>query len=227
MALELTELASGLSIHQGIYRPQEEVSEDYSFPKTGSDNMFEVDNLSYWFQHRNRCIEHFVRKYSRDGVFLDVGGGNGIVSKRLQDAGFDPIVIEPHKAGCVNSLSRGVRNVFNGTLNDLNFSSKASIHSIGSFDVIEHIEDDLGTIKKMASVLSEGGFLYICVPASNFLWSKSDERAGHFRRYSRKSLGKIVENAGFKIIESNYFFSLRRVATSFWAIPGGKQVSLL
>jgi hypothetical protein len=45
------------------------------------------------------------------------------------------------------------------------------------------------------------------VPAYNLLWSNEDEDAGHFRRYTLKSLSSLLEGCGFKIIFGSYIFS--------------------
>lgn len=40
------------------------------------------------------------------------------------------------------------------------------------------------------------------------LWSKEDDDAGHFRRYSLKELNNKLKIAGFSIEYSTYFFSV-------------------
>ena len=55
--------------------------------------------------------------------------------------------------------------------------------------------------------MDNSGKLFLTVPAFNFLWSTIDQESGHFRRYTRGSLEKSVTSAGFKIIQSSYFFT--------------------
>ena len=208
VTVNLDELTTGLSKENGVYfSGAGNGKAKVSYPEDGLRKLFEIEENSYWFQHRNRCIVHFAKKYSVSGIFLDVGGGNGVVSKALQDNGFESIVVEPDQTGCHNSFLRGVKNVFLGSLEELPLLPEVEIGSIGAFDVIEHIEDDLGILQKMHSVLSDEGFLYLCVPAFNSLWSKSDEHAGHFRRYSKKSISEVVERAGFQVVELSCFFT--------------------
>lgn len=45
------------------------------------------------------------------------------------------------------------------------------------------------------------------VPAFMKLWSSEDESAGHFRRYTIEQVTGVLENAGFEIVEKNYFMS--------------------
>lgn len=63
-----------------------DVSTPLSYPENGSDSCFAVEDESFWFQHRNVVLRHLVQQFSPEGVFLDVGGGNGCVTKALQDA---------------------------------------------------------------------------------------------------------------------------------------------
>ena len=68
-----------------------------------------------------------------------------------------------------------------------------------SFDVLEHIEDDVGVLKAWASWLKPGGTLLLSVPARMKLWTAGDEWAGHFRRYERSQLIELLQASGFEI----------------------------
>ena len=54
-------------------------------------------------------------------------------------------------------------------------------------NVLEHIENDLETLVKLRSALSENGKLLIYVPAQPVLFSNFDYQVGHFRRYKKSS----------------------------------------
>ena len=209
MGVILADLTTGLIENGGVHRVESErIEADLSYPDDGLNRLYQVEEDSYWFKHRNSCFGHLVEKYSRGGVFLDVGGGNGVVSKALQDKGSQIVLVEPDPSGCRNAAKRGVRNIFSGTLGDLPLREEAEISSIGAFDVIEHIEDDFGALEEMHSFLSDDGHLFVSVPAFNFLWSEEDVHAGHFRRYPKKSLADLVQRAGFEVVETGYLFSV-------------------
>src|SRR5207237_5800384 len=61
-----------------------------------------------------------------------------------------------------------------------------------AMDVIEHIGDDLGLLRSSAASLRPGGLLFLTAPAFPHLFSRWDERLHHFRRYTRRSLAKVV-----------------------------------
>jgi hypothetical protein len=48
----------------------------------------------------------------------------------------------------------------------------------------------------------------LTLPALSSLWSQSDVEAGHYLRYSKRSIRRELEAHGFDIIRSGYFFAL-------------------
>jgi SAM-dependent methyltransferase len=68
-----------------------------------------------------------------------------------------------------------------------------------AMEVLEHIEDDLAALQQWFHWLRPGGSLLLTVPAHMSKWNRSDEWAGHFRRYERKSLVRLFERAGFTV----------------------------
>jgi SAM-dependent methyltransferase len=202
--MEISELAVNLKEKNGLFTVEEKSI--ISFPEDGNDSCFQLEDNSFWFKHRNKCILNVIKNYPVQGVFLDIGGGNGFVAKMLQENGYETVLIEPGLAGCINAKSRGLNMVVNAALEDIQFSQSANVSAIGAFDVIEHIEDDLAFLRSCYEVLDEKGKLFIAVPAFQFLWSEDDIISGHFRRYTTDSLIKVIENAGFKVKYKTYFF---------------------
>jgi len=77
--------------------------------------------------------------------------------------------------------------------------------SVLCVNVLEHIPDDQGTLKRFRNHLVPGGRLLLLVPAHAALYGGVDRSAGHVRRYDRKGLaGKLVA-AGFIVEKLRYF----------------------
>lgn len=180
---------------------------EISYPKEGNENCYQIEQNSFWFNHRNNCIIEAVKKYSPNNIFFDIGGGNGFVSKGLENAGITTVLVEPGIQGCINAKKRGLSNIICSTLEDASFKAN-SINSVGLFDVVEHIEDDHKFLKSINKYLTTNGFVYITVPAYNLLWSDEDTDAGHFRRYTLNSLESVLNKSGFTIKYSTYIFSI-------------------
>jgi 2-polyprenyl-3-methyl-5-hydroxy-6-metoxy-1,4-benzoquinol methylase len=178
-----------------------------SYPGHGNEVVYRIEEKSFWFSHRNECIAEVLSKFPPKGPLYDVGGGNGYVTKGLQDKGFDAVLVEPGETGCRNARQRQVKNIICSKLEDAGFEEN-SIPAIGVFDVVEHIEDDVAFLKTINYYLQPDGLMCITVPAYQALWSKYDEYGGHFHRYSVSSLTKKLKESGFEVLYSTYIFSI-------------------
>jgi len=179
---------------------------EISYPLDGNNACFNIEDESWWFKHRNNCIINLAKKYVKDNLILDIGGGNGYVSKGLQDNGIQSCLIEPGVQGCLNAKKRGLTDIVCSDFENLDLDDN-SVSAVGIFDVIEHIEDDLTFLKKINKILIENGNLILTVPAYKILWSNEDSEAGHYRRYTIKELKNKLNESGFKIVYSTYIFS--------------------
>ena len=57
-------------------------------------------------------------------------------------------------------------------------------------------------------MVAPGGALLVTVPAYQWLWSGHDEINHHHRRYTRRSLQRVAEQAGWEQVRTTYFNSL-------------------
>ena len=161
-----------------------------------------------------------MRYFPPGGTVFDVGAGNGYVSLGIKNAGFNVVVIEPGIQGAMHARARGLDYVICSGFEDAGFKPE-TFPAAGLFDVLEHIEDDAGFLRKIKKNLIPGGRLYLTVPVYNFLWSLEDNNAGHFRRYTIKSLVKIFESTGYKIDYISYIFSILPLPIYlFRVVPG-------
>ena len=179
-------------------------AEELSYPEEGYNILFPIEEQSFWFQHRNRCIEKVISAYPSKSL-IDVGGGNGCVTWHLQEQGHDVTLLEPSIKGCQNARRRGVEKVICGLFKE-EYIKPHTVEGICLFDVLEHIEDDRRFLEFIHSRMQANARLYLTVPACKKLWSKEDEKAKHYRRYEQEELRQLLEVSGFKVEFSNYFF---------------------
>ena len=187
----------------GLWETSEPRPGEISYPEDGNDVCFAMEDSSFWFRHRNRCLRELV-DHTR-GPFLDVGAGNGFVSRSIRESGREVVCVEPGPRGARNCRARGLPNVAEATLAACEFQPRV-FGAVGAFDVIEHIEDPAPLLSEMRRVMRDDGHLLITVPAHAWLWSADDDDAGHFRRYTRRGLTQDLEAAGFVVEYSSYFF---------------------
>jgi SAM-dependent methyltransferase len=177
-----------------------------SYPADGNAVCFQLEDGSFWFRHRNRCITAAVEQFPPAGAILDIGGGNGFVARALIDAGYSATLLEPGEEGAWNARThRKIPDVIHATLEDAGLAT-GSVTAAGLFDVLEHIDDDRGFVERLRELMAPGGVVYVTVPAHQWLWSVTDVDAGHFRRYSTAQLRERFTRAGFDVLYATYFF---------------------
>lgn len=205
MVLDIASLAPDLERREpGIWFARRQGA--VSYPAHGNAACLAVEDRSFWFRHRNRCIVSLVRRTPLDGVFLDIGGGNGYVAKGLTSAGIGCVLVEPGIDGALAAHARGIDPVICARLEDTGLPS-GSIGAAGMFDVLEHIEDEATVLHQVHTLLKPAGRLFLTVPAYQFLYSVDDVVAGHFRRYSISSLARALDRAGFRVEFASYMFA--------------------
>ena len=192
---------------------------ELSYPQAGNERCFQIEDSSFWFQHRNDCIVAALKRYPPPGPLLDVGGGNGYVTRRLLDEGFEAALIEPGPVGAHNARTqRRIPTVFCSTLEECGFPSE-SIDAIGLFDVLEHVENEAAFLATIHAVLKPNGLLYLTVPAFDWLWSASDDTAGHCRRYSPRKLVNSLSNRFDVLFITCFFRVLALPILTFRVVP--------
>lgn len=181
---------------------------DFAFLPYDKTDWVQVQQNSFWYQHRNNCLKELLKNFPPSGVLLEVGAGDGFVSLGLQQSGIRVVAIEPDIKQARNAKLRGVENVISAKVDDVEWKP-GCVSGVGLFDVLEHIEDEIVFLRQIRhQLLKPGGRLYVSVPAYKWLWSKEDNEACHLRRYTMNTLRNRLEATGFMIEYATYFFSV-------------------
>jgi SAM-dependent methyltransferase len=189
----------------GIWRTERQ--SPVSYGDEGHENCIGVEERSFWFAHRNRCIAAAIQRHPPDPAlpFIDAGGGNGVVAAMIRGLGYRVVLVEPGASGIRNARGRGLTELVQASIADIKVT-QGSLGAIGIFDVLEHIPDDAAALRSLHGMLAKGGRIYATVPAHRWLWSSADVDAGHFRRYTRRRLLRLLEACGFDVDLCTYFF---------------------
>jgi hypothetical protein len=67
-------------------------------------------------------------------------------------------------------------------------------------NVLEHVEDDEGFLRKASKIVGRDGHVLLFVPANPFLFGSLDKAFDHYRRYSKKSLSSVVSRGGWNVL---------------------------
>lgn len=206
--VDIQALSSALYLgDDGIWYSAE--NQAISYPADGNERCFAVEDTSFWFNHRNRCIQSIVHAFPppNNGAIFDIGGGNGFVARGLAAAGFEVVLLEPGQAGATIAKNRGIDNVICATTETAHIKPHA-LAAVGLFDVIEHIEHDQAFLQSIHGLMQPGAMLYATVPAFPVLWSDEDVLAGHFKRYTVGTISDTLTAAGFEMVFASYIFRL-------------------
>jgi SAM-dependent methyltransferase len=147
----------------------------------------------------NDYLTRLIRESTESKDLIDFGAGIGTFSKRLRTAGYSVTCIEPDPLQRQRLEEQGF-----DTLGNIAAVADNSAPCIFALNVIEHIEDDSGAIREIRQKLKPGGTLLIYVPAFECLWTTLDEKLGHYRRYTKTTLLRLVEQEGFAIEHVRY-----------------------
>jgi SAM-dependent methyltransferase len=202
--------------------------DDRDYPEPLVDLVADVEQRHFWFAARNDVILSTIRRTagSIEGTrMLDIGCGTGFVTAALERAGIDAWGIDMHRVALTHARARVRGPLFSNDAATLPFFRDFELASL--FDVIEHLDDDVGAIRQAATILRPNGSVVVTVPAGPHLWTKYDEVIGHKRRYDRQSLLNVLRNAGLETVYVGYFSCLPLLAqvVQRWIAPGMRATS--
>lgn len=167
-----------------------------------------AEDRHWWYRGRREVLERVVRRLDLPphARILDAGCGSG--RNMVEFARHGAVTgVELSETSVAIARDRGAGEVVAGSVLEMPFAD-ASFDLAASLDVIEHLEDDLAALRELRRVVAPGGALLVTVPAYQWLWSGHDEVNHHFRRYTRRSLQRAGEQAGWRQVRTTYFNSL-------------------
>jgi SAM-dependent methyltransferase len=177
-----------------------------SFP----DEWYDANSEEhFWFEWRARIAGLLVRRIGlpvdRALRVLDIGCGTGITSRQFR---------RTTRWSCdgadlnMDALSRcdvgGGRILYYDILEKRQeFRDRYDVAIL--FDVIEHIEATQPFLEAALFHLKPGGVLLVNVPALMTLYGVYDTMAGHFRRYTRRTLAGEFASQNATVLDQTYW----------------------
>jgi len=118
---------------------------------------------------------------------LDYGGGNGVMSAVLREAGWKSVSYDPFGAGHV-------------TISEL-----GSFQLVTAFEVFEHVADVRRLMEDLRGLLATDGMILFSTMLSDghiafnerLAWWYATPRNGHISLFSRESLGRLGQQYGW------------------------------
>jgi len=158
------------------------------------ERIRQMERSHFWFRGREALIEQLLlTRVAPPAEIVDLGCGTGRIAELLSQKGFRTLGVDLHPAPqCVQA------NIEQLPLEE-NSCDLALL-----LDVLEHV-DDQAALQEACRIVRPGGWVILTVPAHAWLWSQRDEAAGHRRRYSRKMVQHLLQNASLEIEQIGYF----------------------
>jgi len=145
---------------------------------------------------------------------LEVGAGTGNITRFLLGGeGADRTVVAtdplPEYRRKLTSFFAGDQRLIVDTF-DLNQPAppafkESPFETVVCLNVLEHIERDADALREMRRVLVPGGRLALLVPAHASIHGAFDDAVGHYRRYGKRQLGRLLESTGFAVDRLHFF----------------------
>lgn len=155
------------------------------------------------------------------GTFPETGAGTGYMTRKFLELGYTGACYElgvAARAQIRGSLASYDERIF--IADSLQELEGKTFDCLLSFEVLEHIDDDLGALQQWTRHLKPGGQLLISVSAHARKFGKSDELVGHLRRYEREDVQRLLSGAGYRDIEMiNYGFPLSEMTRPIANVP--------
>jgi SAM-dependent methyltransferase len=153
------------------------------------------DRLRRWLGGRKRVLE--------------IGAGIGNLSSFLVD--HERLVLTDTREEYLSRLRARFAQHQNVAVerlflpNDHGALAAQRFDAIICLNVLEHVEDDIGSLVAIRGMLAPGGRLILLVPALAAIYGTVDRALGHFRRYRRGALAELLRAAGYTVAHIEYF----------------------
>jgi SAM-dependent methyltransferase len=172
---------------------------------SGTENLEVMrDAVNY-----NRYLLELIRSHAGSAKrVIDFGAGSGTFAVPISQSGFEITAVELDDGLRANLAKQGLRV----SASTAGLPAKAFDFAY-TFNVLEHIPDDVEALRGLRANLASSAQLLIYVPAFQVLYTSMDAKVGHLRRYTRDTLVRSVVAAGFVVEAVEYVDSLGYLAT--------------
>lgn len=141
---------------------------------------------------------------------LEIGSGMGDYGQTWLDGGLGRITlteVDPGRRAVLQQKFRDDPRARFATV-DLDGTAPGDYSSVVSFNVMEHVPDDVAAFTAAFHLLRPGGYLVTLAPAFPALMSEFDRSIGHVRRYTRENIAAKYRGAGFDVVDCRYVNAL-------------------
>jgi len=172
------------------------------------DELIELEDRYWWHVAKRKIATGLLNRYVPSPAKI-VEGGIGAAGNLLnwKKSGYDVAGLDIMDHSVAHAKSLGIEDVKKHDLHEPWPYEENSVGGIVLLDVLEHLADPVVALKEAAKTLTDSGKIIFTVPAFPFLFSDWDERLGHYRRYTPKTMRQHIVGAGLKVERLRYWNS--------------------
>jgi SAM-dependent methyltransferase len=168
--------------------------------------MAEVEDAHWWFASRRAIVDRIIERLGLppDAAILEPGCGTGGNFPMLARRG-RLFALDADESAIGFAQARRLAQVARGFLPAAIPFGDQRFDLIVMTDVLEHLDDQSGTLRALHARLHPGGRLLMTVPAMAWLWSEHDVTHHHRCRYRASELRGLVSACGFEVNYLSYY----------------------
>src|SRR5258707_7061668 len=133
---------------------------------------------------------------------LEVGSGLGHFSEQFADR-LEYLAVSDNDQYCLGQLKARYDGRDDVDVLELALPGRVnvrrSVDTVVMMNVLEHIADDVGALRDLASCVEPGGRVVVWVPGYMALYGQFDREVGHCRRYTPTTLSRAIDAAALSI----------------------------
>jgi SAM-dependent methyltransferase len=173
------------------------------------------DRAYWWFRARYATVERMFRRHATVplGGLLDFGCGSGGFLQHAVERGLvattGAIGVDGDAAAVARVRGMGfeAHEADSSRLEQVLLSRQPS--AVAALDVLEHLDEPVEALRSLRSLAASDATIVVLVPAMPSLWSEWDDRLGHRRRYTPRTLRSDLEAGGWQVRKvRSLFFSM-------------------
>ena len=196
-------------------------------------DVYENHEVQNGFEIESKKRIDAINELTSKGLLLDIGCGLGDFLRVARENGWKVCGVEISSLAAEYARRKYALDVHQGTIENCNFGSE-SIDVVTMWDVIEHVQNPIQALSAIRNKLKKGGMLVIKTPddqslfksLSRFMYFISLKKISfllkyvyyipHYYYYNKRSLSRMLEKFGFKVIniqadETNYDFARNKI----------------